>query len=209
MDDMKLKFALLLVALLVPGMTQAGWYLGVGAGMSNADSIDIEFDSPPDFESDDQGTTYKVFGGITYGSNLALELGYTDLDKYTAREAGVLETSMEPAALSLSAIGKVSVHPKVKLFGRLGLAYWATDLSLTDFTNSSTGDGNGVDPVIGLGFDWSLSDRFDLRFEWEQFQNVGQDTKASIPSGTLELNGNDIDIFGISVTYTIDLAPGP
>lgn len=209
MDDRYWKFALLLIVFLIPGVTQAGWYLGAEVGMSNADSIDIDFDTPPSFESDDQDTVYKVFGGITYGSNLALEFGYGDLGEYTAREAGVIETKLDPTALYLTAIGKVSVHPKVKLFGRLGLAYWATDLALTDFTDSTTADDNGVDPVVGLGFEWRMSDRLDLRVEWEQFQNVGQDTKASIPAGTLELNGNDIDIFGIGFTYSFDLAPGP
>jgi len=209
MDVKYWKFTLLLLALLIPGITQAGWYVGVGVGNSNADSIDIEFDSPPDIQSDDQDSTYKVFGGITYGSNLALELGYADLGEYTAQETGVFETKLDPTALYIAAIGKVSVHPKVKMFGRLGLAYWATDLSITDFTDSNTGDDNGLDPVIGLGFEWNFTDRLDLRVEWEQFQNVGQDTRASIPSGTLELNGNDIDIFGISFTYSFDLAPGP
>ncbi len=209
MDDKYGKFTLLLLALLVPGMAQAGWYLGAEAGMSNADSIDIEFDAPPDFESDDQDSVYQVFGGLTLGNNFALELGYADLGEYTARETGVVEAKLDPTALSLSAIGKVSVHPKVKMFGRLGLAYWATDLSLTDFVDSGSGDDNGLDPVIGLGFDWRITDRFDLRVEWEQFQNVGQDTQASIPSGTLELNGNDIDVFAVGVTYHIDLAPGP
>ena len=209
MDVKYWKYTLLLLALLIPGITQAGWYFGVGAGTSNADSIDIEFDAPPDFESDDQDSIYQVFGGMTFGSNFALELGYADLGEYTAREISVFETKLDPAALSLSAIGKVSVHPKVKMFGRLGLAYWATDLSLTDFTDSTTGDNNGLDPVIGLGFEWRFTDRLDLRFEWEQFQNVGQDTKASIPSGTLELNGNDIDVFTIGLTYHLDLLPGP
>ena len=152
---------------------------------------------------------YSLFGGLTFGSNLALELGYADLGEYSATQPGTLDVKIEPTAYYLSAIGKVSVHPRVKLFGRLGVAYWSTDLSLTDFVDSSSGDDSGYDPLVGLGFEWSVLDRMDLRVEWEQFQNVGQDTKASIPAGTLELNGNDIDIFGVGLTYHFDLAPGP
>ena len=198
-----------LVAVLIPAASQAGWYLGAEAGRSNADSIDINFDTPPDLESDDQDTVYSLFGGLTFGSNLALELGYADLGEYSATQPGTLDVKIEPTAYYLSAIGKVSVHPRVKLFGRLGVAYWSTDLSLTDFVDSSSGDDSGYDPLVGLGFEWSVLDRMDLRVEWEQFQNVGQDTKASIPAGTLELNGNDIDIFGVGLTYHFDLAPGP
>jgi len=86
--------------------------------------------------------------------------------------------------------------------------YWNTDLDYTEPGFSSSGDDSGIDPVVGLGFEFTPADNLGIRFEWEQFQNVGDGTKTSLGAGAgnLELNGHDVNIIGIGVTYKFHFA---
>lgn len=203
------KFMIAACLLSVPLAAGADWYVGAGVGTTNADSIDIAFDAPPAATSDDQDNGYKVFVGFAPGSNFAIEGGYVDLGEYDAQEAGVFSAGLDTDAWYVSLVGRTNVYTNWYFFGRLGLAMWNADLAYSDFVSSSSGDDSGVDPVVGLGFEYRFSDNFFARVEWEQFQNIGQDVRATIPSGTLELNGNDIDLLSLSIVYRFDLAPGP
>ncbi len=195
--------------LFTPLNASADWYMGAGVGTTNADSIDIAFDAPPSATSDDQDNGYKVFVGFAPGSNFAIEGGYVDLGKYDAQETGVFSAGLDTDAWYLSLVGRTNVYTNWYFFGRLGVAMWNADLTYSDFVSSNSGDDSGVDPVVGLGFEYRFSDNFFARVEWEQFQNIGQDVRSTIPSGTLELNGNDIDLLSLSIVYRFDLAPGP
>ena len=84
------------------------------------------------------------------------------------------------------------------------MAYWDADMRYTNFSVSDSGSDNGLDPKIGLGFEYDFpSNPLLLRFEWEQYQNVGEGTKAQLVPGTtnLELNGQDINSLGLSLQY--------
>ena len=78
------------------------------------------------------------------------------------------------------------------------------DLEYTDFVTSSSDSDTGIDPVIGLGFEYRFpGSPWALLAEWEQYQNVGEDVQTQqVPLTTdIELNGQDINVFGVTVTY--------
>lgn len=184
-------------------------YVGVGYGNTNFDSIDLQYDSPPADVSDDQDSAAKIFFGNYLSPIFSWEIAYTDLGSYTATSQGNYDVSMDLEAFSFALLAHHNLHPRWDFFAKLGIAYWGVDLNYNDFTNAGSGDQNDWSPLIGLGFNYTITDNLLLGIEWEQYQNVGQDTNVTLPGSALELNGNDVDVFGLRITYKYRFAPGP
>lgn len=204
---MSKKLAALFVIALWPCAAQGQWYIGAEVAQAESDQA-IPFDFPPDTETDDSAdSAWKLFAGYRFAPHFAGELGYADLgeDYTTFNVLGSGEkTTMIVSALYASLVGTVSVSPKVDLLGRVGLAYWDVELEYEEGAFFDSGSDNDVDLLVGLGFVWNLSRALDLRFEWEQFQNVGDEVKADLPgpgNQRIELNGQDINVWGVSLTY--------
>jgi len=198
---------LLVPALLAAGPARADWYVGADVGATDATS-ESGFDVLPGSETDDSGFAWSVFGGYGFGPSLALELGYVDLgDDYEARNIfGNGETTKWSAeAVQVALIGRLKVHDRVQLFGRLGVTYWDVELSYREPGFHSSDCDTDVDAVVGGGFEWELGSAFGLRFEWRQLQNLGDEVKTGLPPATgsrLKLNGRDVSVLGVGVTYT-------
>ncbi len=203
-----LKHILLLSAagLFIPSSAYSQWYIGAEVGQTDTE-LDVGPDFPAGFISTDDDTAYKLFAGYNVSSNFAAEVGYGDLGEYNINDAGN-QVDLEFAAWYATLVGRVQIADRWKMFGRLGYAYWDTDLSYTEPGFSSSGSDTGFDPVIGLGFQYSPTDMFDIRFEWEQFQNVGDEVATSLGAGlgNIELNGHDVNVVGIGITYRFNLS---
>ncbi|MEJ2453490.1 MAG: outer membrane beta-barrel protein [Candidatus Thiodiazotropha sp.] len=203
-----LKHILLLSAagLFIPTIALSQWYIGAEVGQTDTE-LDVGPDFPADFVSTDDDTAYKVFAGYNVSSNFAAEFGYGDLGEYNINDLGS-QVDLEFTAWYATLIGRVQIADRWKMFGRLGYAYWDTDLSYTEPGFSSSGSDTGFDPVLGLGFLYSPTDMLDIRFEWEQFQNVGDEVATSLGTGlgNIELNGHDVNVVGIGVTYRFNLS---
>ena len=74
---------LLGIFLLTPGVSLAGWYVGVGAGQTNMEA-ENSFDTGALESYSDSDSSSKVFGGFTFSNNFAVEFGYADLGEFTA-----------------------------------------------------------------------------------------------------------------------------
>jgi len=194
MKNPQLRLACLLgLMLAVPGMAQAqGWYAGVGVGQTNVDTAAAIAPSAAG-SADDSDTAFKVFGGYGFSRNFAVEFGYADLGEFTLSGPG-LNMKLESSAIFAELVGRAKVHERVDVFGKLGVAYWDVELQF----NAVSGDDNGLDPVVGLGFDFRATDALGIRVEWEQYQNLGEGVDAG---GVLELLGASEDVFGIGLTY--------
>lgn len=192
---------------LASGAAHAQWYAGFELGEAETDQA-VTFDLPPDTATDDSSDiAWKLFGGYNFSPMFALEFGYTDLgDDYTT--SNILgdseETQMDVTSLYATLIGRVQIDDQVRFFGRLGMGLWDVELSYDEPSFSSADSDRDLDLVVGLGFEWTYADNLALRFEWEQFQNVGDEVKTAMPASTgtdLELNGQDINMFGLAVVY--------
>jgi len=197
-----LVFAVLLG---VPMAAQAQWSVGGSVGVPDAD-IDVPaYDTPNTTADDSSPFSWKVFGGYAFSKNMGLEAGYV----HFGSEYSLFNTlgygefiSFEPSAAFITVLGRISVHDRVQLFARLGAAYWTTHIDYTEGSFRSSGSDGDVDPVLGFGFDVALNPRFGLLFEWEQFQNVGDDASVSRPAAAgshIELGGHDISRIAVGL----------
>ena len=193
-------------AILTTNVAYAQWYIGGALAQAESDQ-GVGFDILPNSETDDStDIAWKLFAGYDFSSTFAVEFGYSDLgDEYTTFNifGNNERTRMEVGAIHATLVGRAKVHNQVDVFGRLGLAYWNVDLDYTEPGFSSSGSDNDLDLVVGLGFAWHLNEVVGVRFEWEQFQNVGDEVKTDLPSGNrLQLRGQDINVLAIGVTYS-------
>ncbi|MDH3206702.1 MAG: outer membrane beta-barrel protein [Gemmatimonadota bacterium] len=197
-----LVFAVLACA---PISAQAQWSVGGSLGVPDAD-IDVAVYDPPNTTADDSSPiSWKLFVGYGFSANLGLEAGYVALgSEYQLFNAlGYGESvTFEPSAGFITVLGRVNVHDRVQLLARLGAAYWTTDVDYAEGAFRSSGSDGDVDPLLGFGFEFTPDGRFTIRFEWEQFQNVGDDASVARPaaaSSRIELGGHDISVIGLGV----------
>jgi len=199
--------AMFIVALLISSLSQAQWYVGASLGEAETDQ-GVGFDRPPNNHTDDSTElVWKLFGGYNVTPAFAVEFGYTDLgNEYeTINILGSNEEiRLDISVIGATLIGRSEVHDKVDFFGRIGVAHWDVDLRYTESGFSTSGSDSDIDVIVGLGFQWGVSDAVGLRFEWQQFQNVGDEvtTNSSLPDGNhLQLNGQDINVLAIGMSY--------
>jgi hypothetical protein len=179
---------------------QAQWYLGAGAGRTSMEAQQLNWDYPDiqtEYNIDFNDTSYTIFGGWKSTRGLALEVGYIDLGKYSDEffQQGYYETlETKVNALFSGLAGNVDLGYGWNFPGKLGLAYWQTDIKYrnnTPFSDSSRAF--GFDPVLGLGFEYNYdlgATKKGIRFEWEQFQNVEKGAKVHIsPQRSVSFNG--------------------
>lgn len=188
--------------LLVPAWAGA-WYVGAAFGPTNTE-YQPTF-NPVNASIDDSDTAYKLFVGQSLSPNFAVELEYADLGDIVRHTAPGINLRMQGSTLAASVLGSFPVSTNWKMYGRLGYGYWNTDL---DVINASGSD-NGFAPVVGLGIEYSGlvtgAARLRLAVEWQQYQNIGEDTSA----GTTRLTGQNVDVLWLRLSYHFNLAPGP
>lgn len=208
MKNLRIKLTWLLgMLLLTPGVSLAGWYVGAGAGQTNTE-VESSFDTGAGESISDSDSSSKVFGGFGFSNHFAVEFGYADLGEYTADiPADPVYITMESTAIFVELVGSAKVHDRVDIFGKLGVAQSDSEMTMSNGVISYTGDNASVNPVVGIGFDFNVTKlapggRFDVRLEWEQYQNVGEGVEVSpFPGAGIEMLGNAIDVFGISVIF--------
>lgn len=205
----KLSVAGLVMAALFcgPGIALGQWSIGGAVGSPDAD-IDVAVYDPPNTHVDDSSpVSWKVFAGYAFSENFGLEAGYTDLgDEYQLLNIlGYGEfITLEPSAAYITLRGSASIHDRASLFARLGAAYWSVRVNYVENSFRSSERDGDVDPTFAIGFEFMLTTRFWLQFEWEEFQNVGDDASAGRPAGAgsrIELGGHDMRTVGVGLTY--------
>lgn len=159
-------------------VANAGGYFGAGLGQSSAD---VGQYYGPSVSVSDTDTAFKIFGGYEFNENIAIEGGYTYLGEfggsYTYTDGFYLYTDsemVEAGAFYVAAVATIPLGP-VSLFGKAGFAHWIADYTYYDdwygyaFTDAAT----GIDPVVGAGVKFNLSQSFVLRGEFERYMDVG------------------------------------
>ncbi len=169
-----------------------GFYLGASAGQARTDVPTGEFNddllglgvATARTTSDDKDTGWKLYAGYQFNRNLALELGYADLGKFTL--TGVTtgpsiraHGDIKVKALSLDAVGIAPVAGRVALFGKLGVTYWDTDINVSatgaGLTDRSSDSDDGFGWKAGLGARFDITRNVGVRLEWERYFRVGED----------------------------------
>jgi len=193
---------------------ESGWYLGGGAGLSQANIADERIRNQlsgagltmTSIDDDDRDFGFKLFGGYKFNKNFAVEGGYFNLGEFgfTANTTGGTYTGTGKfQGLNLDAIGILPITEKFSAFGRVGYIY-------TETKDTFTGTGNGIsvaaanpDPdkkagnyKYGLGVQYDFTQALGLRVEWERY-------RVNDAVG----NKGDIDMGLIGLVYTFGAKP--
>jgi OOP family OmpA-OmpF porin len=164
-----------------------GFYIGGSAGQAeindfNAADLDAELASlgiTSSSSTDDADTGWKLFAGYKIMKYLAVEGAYANLGEGTAHSIitapapGVVDTTLEAEAWTVSALGILPLGESFSLFGRLGVNFWNADVSAVGtgggVTAVAAGDEDGTDMVYGAGASYSFTPNFSVRGEWERY----------------------------------------
>lgn len=151
-----------------------GFYMGASFGKTDADSANAVPDLITSGSVDGTDSGIKLFGGIAFSKNVALEMAYVDLGKLTYSgtygfvpvTGGTLETS----GFNFAFVGTIPLNPSFSIFGKLGMFMWEAEAR--DVTGGipfwQTID--DVDISYGFGAAFHVNKSFSVQAEWEQYE---------------------------------------
>lgn len=214
--ERNVKKATLFVGLLLASGTslaqQPGFYMGASLGQAKVDLdvnslvSDLRALGVTNISSrkDEKDTAWKVFGGYQFSPYLALEGGYADFGKYTARLKGTYlgngVTAIGEAqayAFFADVVGHFPLRDNtLSIFGKAGVAYAHTKLNATaragaNSASDATSDNDTV-AKLGAGLRYSFTKQFAVRAEYERYFNVGKSSTTG---------ESDVDIWSIGATF--------
>jgi len=177
-------------------------YFGVNIGQTKTDAYECDGGASVDWTNcPDKDTGIKLYVGHNLHKNFAVEAGFIDFGEFKSNFAfndngriahGLVKISGK--SLFVAGMGKIHVHPKVTLFGKVGLHRWDIEAGIEGEFDSIDVDDDGVDWFYGIGGEVApfTNERIKLRAEYEMF--TAEDFNNS---------GSDFDFefLSIGVTY--------
>ncbi|SEA18524.1 OmpA-like transmembrane domain-containing protein [Thiothrix caldifontis] len=146
----------------------------------------------------DTDKAVNAYAGYPLSPNLGVEIGYTDMD-YTARieqEGGAVRGDQQSKALTLSAVGRKPLTQNVGVFGKVGAAYWKSEVVST----AGNADDSGVTPTLGAGVEYNFSEHFGVRAGVDHFFKMGEQSKL-IESGVVGTADTGITTATVGLHY--------
>ncbi len=192
-DPMKIQlFAVAALAVLSAGALAAepnagaNWYLGAGAGQSNAKIEDGTFTSALNGTGariatnsrDEKETSYKFFLGYQYNPYLAFEGGIFNLGSYTfaatTTPAATLNGAIKNTVGSnFDVLGTLPLGERFSLLARIGVQssktrdlFTSNGLALTNPTPSK----NLISYKAGVGAGFDFTRNVGMRADWERYR---------------------------------------
>lgn len=127
----------------------------------NVGTTDWRADSINGVPGSNKGTSYKLYGGYAFTPNVALELGYADLAKYSGNGA-----EAKGHGPYVDVVGKVPLANDFSAIGRIG----AFNGKVTSNANGVSSSSSGTNAKLGLGVQYDLSKTSGIRGEWERYR---------------------------------------
>ena len=180
-----------------------GKYVGWSAGqsMTKFDTSNNAFGVPNLSETYDKSeSAFKFFAGYSFNKTWALEAGYAGLGtpKIDYTGSGIFANTVGRASIKntawyLSGKGTLPITSSVGVFAKLGMTGNKSDFTastnsaavntLAGFPIAKTKVRTG--PVVGIGIEYRLSEKFSLRAEFEDFGKFNNDMDAGHTSMSL------------------------
>jgi OOP family OmpA-OmpF porin len=156
-----------------------GWYIGGGVGVGNLDKIGQDITGLPNASIDDSDTTYTLRGGYRFHPNMAVEVGYYDLGKYSfSGRSGNIDVSGSAKAKSfgVSLVGIAPVAQNFELYARLGIeeSEIKANANTPNFTASESDKQTGA--TYGVGARWLVTKEVGLFAEWMKNDKIEVDS---------------------------------
>jgi OOP family OmpA-OmpF porin len=172
-----------------------GWYVGAGAGLSQATDYCDPNAGAVIVTCDDTGTAWRLLLGYQINRYFGVEGGYLNLGQFnsTVTQAGVPTTNQTKIhAGYLEGLAILPIGERFGLYAKAGVAYWTFQAHDTvggagvpDQTQ------NGWDFVGGVGAQFFFTKNLALRAEYELIPKLGN-------SETGEL---DVQVISASVLW--------
>jgi outer membrane immunogenic protein len=147
------------------------YYFGFGIGFSAADQ-DCDYyyyDNNSGCDGDD--TSFKFYAGKRLYENLGFEVTYLDLGKLD-NDRGLVTTTAESTGFNFSLLGIIPFDDFGYLYGKVGFMAWQTDYTRADNGSKTSSNDDGTDFTYGLGYAFSIQDKYELRLEFERLNEL-------------------------------------
>jgi OOP family OmpA-OmpF porin len=179
------------IAALLAMPASAQWYVGGAAGVTRTkigdDVLPISGSTASSLTTKDaSASVYSLAAGYDFTRNWALEGGYSNNGKFSARRTstagtvGTLGAQSEGSAWFFTGIGKLPIYDQFYLFGKLGIAATTTKTNLdtsgavTLPAGTSTRRRKSESNLLwGLGAGYDFNRTVGLRLDYTRIQNVG------------------------------------
>lgn len=198
----------------------SGFYFGAFGGQSsydvgNADDVDEAIEETvfelgglaaiTESSLDEEDTSFGVVVGYRFNDFFGLEAGYVDLGAAEYSAEGVLDiggtafgfdasTSFESSGPTVAAVGMLPVSESFDLYGKLGIFFADTEISVDVEGESDSVSSTSEDTFVGAGLAWRVGENWSLHFEFTRYMDVGDED---------ETGEGDID--QLALGFTINL----
>jgi OOP family OmpA-OmpF porin len=179
-------FALAVAAVPAPAQ-DAGWLVGVGIGYHKTGDA-CPGNAAGGVTCEDEGPTWKIFGGYQFNPYLGVELGLVDLGDRPAFVSGLGAATAKFRIFETLLVATLPVGDRFALYGKAGVFQWDADFEFNPPVAGSA-DANGNDYTYGLGVRFNLTRNAALRLEWQRYEDVGD------PATTGRFKA---DVFGVN-----------
>ena len=216
-------FLLTLISATYAGMASAqdqNFYAGLGMGRSSADVTEISrqdilnsgFTSLSSFQngSSKSDTAWKLYGGYRFNPNVAAELFYSNLGKFSRDASGngatgssssvnfSLGSELKITGFGVAALLGAPLSEQWKVFAKPGLLYWDAKRTATTTVAGTSQSGSvsksGTSPSFGVGTGYAFTDKLSARLEWDRYFDVGDKNTT---------DKSNVNLFALSVQLTL------
>jgi OmpA-OmpF porin, OOP family len=184
-----LALTIFLMAASTVNAQDKGWYVGGALGQGEAKEFCNGL-SGGGVSCDDTDTTVKAIGGYQFTKNFALEVGLLNAGTYEARGPGGRIT-VEAGIVEGTAVAILPLSQQFSVFGKFGLYSSAVDSSVATFLLNRDETTTNTDLTFGVGLGWAFTPKFQLRAEWQRYQDVD--------AGFLDKS--DFDVISLGLLY--------
>jgi len=171
---------LILLMLTSPQAIQAAGRFYAGFALGEAKVSRWCNSSPRHCNDSDIGL--KLSGGFQITPHWGIEAAYLDLGQVTASftESGPPSFRADIDGFMFSGTGTLPVSKKIDIFAKAGVFRWHVDSVRFGVLATQTQQRNGSNFSFGTGLGFLITQAIQLRIEWEQFEDIGDQNTSDI-----------------------------
>lgn len=207
-----LSLALVLATSGAVAQDSSGWYggLGVGKAWSDIDNGGVRSaataagSTVSTFSDEDDDTAWKVLGGYSFNQNFALEASWFDLGEFGFNAgltpAATVNGRSEISGYGLDLVGTWPMAERLSFLARLGINNTKVEQRFSNTLGGRLPNGSDrdVNETLGLGLQYAVNDRFNLRTEYTRY---GIDDSR--------VTEDSVDALTVGFTYKFGVKPAP
>ena len=156
----------------------------IGAGIAHVTARDYCEGIAGSCEESEIG--FKIFGGVRPSENFGLEAGYLRAEGFDFNgqyQGTTLSGDSVIQTFYLAGVGAFPIGEVFAVTGKAGFHFWDQETSGAVSGSDVNVDGDGTEPMFGIGAEFSPDDNVILQAEWIRL--LGEDGDIDTLSGSL------------------------